>query len=134
MGKYASLEKEVFAVFDLAGWKALSIPTFPLNFITSVVGNKYVRVGILANGQGINMSSVAGIMMIDIFIPAGYGPSVASAIADNLDTYLVGKSLTTDTGITQCGNSSLTHIGQDKANAALHRSIYSIPFNYYVGV
>lgn len=134
MSKYTSLEADVFSIFASAEWQAEGIKTFPGNFTGSIVGNEYIRVSLVAsNENNANIPrSVAGVLMIDIFIPAGQGPARAAAIADTLDKYLAGKNLkTTSYGNTQFSSSSLSPRGHDSANPSLFRSVYSIPFNFF---
>ena len=131
MGKYEALSKDIFGVFGTAEWKAENIKTYPSNFVGVDAGNRYIRVQVLPQGTGLNLKSASGQVLIDIFTPAGGGPIEAMLIADRLDAYLVGKSKQTGAAVTQLGNSALASIGQDKANPALHKSQYSIPFNYY---
>lgn len=132
MGKYANLEKDVFSVFSASNWVAENIKTYPNNFLAINAGNEYIRVLVIPNSNGINLRSVSGVLIIDIFISAGSGPNKASLIADKLDLYLVGKSKTTGlNNITQFKNSTLSHVGVDKDNPSLYRSTYTIPFNYF---
>lgn len=130
-GVYENLHKDIFSVFGAAGWVAESITTFPENFTGAVSSREYIRIKILANTEGLNISSIAGLLMIDIFVPAGGGPLRSSQIADRLDAYLVGRSLHLSSGHTQFWRSSLSNFGLDTDNASLFRSIYSIPFNHF---
>jgi hypothetical protein len=132
--KYSSLYGDIYAIFDLAGWKAENIKTFPENFVGSVVGDEYVRVNIVASGNtgDKRIGSVSGLLIIDIFIPAGAGPRRAATIADKLDKYLAGQSKKlTSNGNTQFGISAMSPLGNDRDNASLYRFHYSIPFNYF---
>jgi hypothetical protein len=134
MNKYSSLYKDVYSIFGAIGWMTEGIKTVPENFVGSSIGNTYVRVAIVASGQTVvnPPRSVAGQLMIDIFIPAGGGSNETTRIADKLDDYLAGKTIkTNDGGSTQLGYSNLVSMGNDKANPSLYRSSYSIPFNYY---
>jgi hypothetical protein len=132
MGKYADLEKDIFSVFATVLWKAEKIKTYPANVQAISTGESFIRVSIIPSGSGINLKSISGVVIIDIFISAGSGPNSASLIADKLDTYLVGKSLSTQTGrVTQFQNSSLAPIGTDPDNPTLYRSSYTIQFSYF---
>jgi hypothetical protein len=132
MGKYQSLEKDIFSIFAATTWVNEDIPTYPQNFIGVIGGKDYLRVSIIASGEGINLQSSSGILKIDIFTKAGQGPSSANVIADKLDKYLVGKSINLlNNNVTQFGKSSLNPIGVDTANKSLYRNQYSIPFNYF---
>src|SRR5210317_305563 len=98
VGKFKNLQDDIFTIFNSDTWKAENINTYPSNFITVDPGNEFVRVSIIPNGEGINLKSASGVLMADIFTTAGSGPSRASLIADTLDTYLQGKSLSTISG------------------------------------
>jgi len=132
MGKYESLHRDILSVFGTAAWNAESIKTFPSNYIGVDAGDKYIRVHVLPNGSGLNRSSVSGQVLIDIFTSAGKGTLDASLIADRLDAYLVGRSKKLTSGTIQFAEaSSMTHLGADKVNNALHASKYAVSFNYF---
>jgi hypothetical protein len=132
MGKYENLEKDVFSIFGSTSWKNENIKTFPVNFIELTPGTEFVRVSVIPSGNGINLTSISGVLIIDIFTSAGNGPRKTSLIADKLDSYLVGKSVSTVSGnSTQFNKSALAYLGLDTVNSALYRATYSIPFNYF---
>lgn len=132
MGKYANVQADIFSIFSDNTWKAENIKSYPTNSVAVNSGNEFIRINIIPSGAGINLSSISGILIIDIFTSAGSGPNRATLIADRLDSYIVGKSLSTVNGIvTQFLNSSMDYIGRDPDNVSLFRSAYSIPFNYY---
>lgn len=132
MGKYQALEADLFSIFATAAWKAEAINTYPANFVPASPGSEFVRVSAIPSGPGLNLSSVSGIFVVDIFISAGGGPSRTSFIADKLDTYLVGKSIMTGAnGVTQLRDSSLGVGAPDRDNPTLYRTPYTIPFNYF---
>jgi hypothetical protein len=132
MGKYKNLQTDVFSVFGSDTWKAENIKTFPSNFNPSNQGNEFIRVTILSGKPGINVYSVSGTFVIDIFTSAGLGPDRSITIADKLDQYLVGNSIQSSLGtITQFLNSTFESRGLDKDNPSLYRSIYTIPFSYF---
>jgi hypothetical protein len=132
MGKYADLEKDVYSVFSSNEWKAEDIKTFPTNFVVmNTTSDEFIRVSVIPSGKPINRYSLAGVLIIEIFIAAGSGTRRAMAIADTLDSYLVDQSKKTSTGVTQFGISSLMHNGPDKALPVIHKSTYTINFNFY---
>lgn len=132
MGKYLNLQSDLFSIFDSAAWKAENIRTYPSNFVAVNSGNEFIRVSIIPSGNGINLSSVSGVIIIDIFTSAGNGPKAAILIADKLDSYLVGKSVKTVSNVvTQFSNSTLSSGSTDRDNSALYRVSYTIPFNYF---
>lgn len=131
MGKYSNLQDDIFSVFASVGWGAENIKTYPSNFLAVNPGTEFLRVSILPSREGLNLKSSSGLMMVDIFVPAGKGPTRANEISDKLDSYLVGKSLSTAGGVTQLTKSYLNVIGQDKDNPSLFRVTYTVPFNYF---
>lgn len=130
MGKYSDSKSDIFSIFASAPWVAENIATIPNNFNPSTIGDEYIRVSVLTS-KGLNLKSLDGMLMIDIFTPAGSGPQRTDAIADRLDTYLVGKSLSTITGkVTQFFDSSLGNGKTDTDNPTLCRTIYTLTFKY----
>jgi hypothetical protein len=132
MGKYTVLQTDVFSIFASTTWKAENLKTYPTDTIAINSGSEFLRVNIIAGGEGVNLKSVSGVLIIDIFVSAGNGPGRANSIADVLDTYLVGKSFKLAKPITtQFMGSSMVFVGRDPDNAALSMYSYSIPFNYF---
>ena len=138
MSKYASLHENVYPIFGTDQWKAEKIQTFPVNHTGKPIGKprvntsgEYIRVSVIPSGNSLNIRSISGVLMIDIFTKAGNGPNRYYSIADKLDTYLVGRSLNTTQGKTvQLFSSMLQPSGLDKDDPTLFRTTYSIPFNY----
>jgi len=132
MGKYTTLETDVFSVFSSTLWKSEKISTYPNNFVVNNNSSEFIRVTIIPSGNGLNIASTSGMLIIDIFTFAGEGTKKPSLIADKLDQYLVGKSLNTSPkSTTQFQGSSLSFGDIDKDNSSLFRSTYTIPFNFY---
>jgi hypothetical protein len=131
MGKYESLEKGIFSIFGKAAWTAENIKTQPSNYLSVGTKTEFIRVSLIPSGKGLNLGSASGVIIIDIFTPAGKGPQRFSFIADKLDMYLAGKSVTTSAGTVQCGISTMNPRGADVDNPGLHWSQYTIPFNFF---
>jgi hypothetical protein len=132
MDKYSIVVQDVLSIFGTPSWKAEGIKTFPANFVAIEPGNEYVRVTVIPGGRGLNPRSLSGILIIDIFIPAGNGQKRASFIADKLDKYLDCKTLSASSAYSiQCARSSLTFSGLDADNPSLYRATYTIPFNLF---
>lgn len=132
MGKFTSLQTEVFQIFGTAQWAAENIKTVPTNMIDDTDNKPYIRVSILASGGGVNAYSVSGILLIDIFTAINVGPGPASAMADKLDNYLLGKIFTADSkSVTQFSGSTFAPGGQDADNPMLFRSKYQVNLNYF---
>jgi hypothetical protein len=131
MNKYSKLQSNIFSVFSSEAWKAEGLKTFPDNLAIIDPGSEFIRVSILPGNVGININSVSGVLIVDIFTSAGSGPNKTTTIADKLDRYLVGKTLSVNTSSVQFSNSTMQPRGLDRDNPSLHRSIYTIPFNYF---
>lgn len=128
MSKYGSINQDLFAVFASPEWQLADILAVPNNY-NGPSAPEYIRVTILPSRPSTlyqNLDTVDGVLMIDIFTPAGQGPGRASAIADVLDSFFQGKT----NGGCQTFVSSLSHYGKDRDNQSLHRSIYSIAFKF----
>ncbi|WP_396189862.1 hypothetical protein [Flavobacterium sp.] len=132
MGQYSTIRSQVFSVFGSDTWKAENIKTVPNNFIGLVGQTDYVRVTVIVSkSRFLNTRSNSGMLNIDIFTAAGMGPNASDVIADKLDNYLQYKTFQTGSDNVQFQGSSLAHIGLCPDNKSLHRSIYSIPFNFF---
>jgi hypothetical protein len=131
MGKFTSLFTNVYSVFGTSEWTANNIKTIPANFTGTVNNSKYIRVSVIPSDKGVNIKSVSGIVIIDIFVETGEGPSSITFIADKLDEFLVGRTIQVFTGSTQFLSSSLSLLGIDSFNTSLYRAKYEIPFNHF---
>lgn len=132
MGKYTSLEKDIFDLINTNLNNVGTLRIYPSNFADVTPEQQFVKVTIVPSGNGLNLKSVSGLLIADIYVPSGSGPRGTSILADGLDSQLVGKTLKTTTGgTTQFGNSTMTPVGIDKANPTLFRSTYTIPFNFF---
>lgn len=131
MGKFNDTEAGVLSIFGKPAWLSNSIKTYPSNYET-ISGTEYIRISVVPSGKGINLNSISGIVIVDIFTSLGTGPKRLNIISDTLDAYLVGKSIETDLGVIQLYNSAMIPKGIDKDNPTLYRALYSIPFNFFV--
>lgn len=132
MSKYSLIESQVYGIFGTDEWKGEKVKTFPTNFAAHDAGDEYIRVSVLPQGKGINIYSVSGVIIIEIFSPAGVGPAKATLIADKLDRYLCGKAFSPVSGSQlQIGETSLQYLGNDSVNPTLHRAKYTAYFNYF---
>jgi hypothetical protein len=132
MGKYSALQKDIFAIFDSAAWKAENIKTYPSDFIATDASNEFIKISVSLGSTDLLDDSLQGLLNVDIFTPAGFGPKKSNGIADKLDKYLEKKSVKLTTGgVTQFSLSSLQVFGKDPNNPSLSRSRYQIPFKFY---
>ena len=90
MGKYSNLLSDVNSIFAATAWTNENIKTFPDNFIKMDAGTEFIKLSVIPSGLGINVRSISGVLIIDIYTPSGNGPKRSLAIADKLDTYLAG--------------------------------------------
>jgi len=132
MTKYADIVSDVFSVFAMTAWADLNIATIPDNVPRPADIAEYVHVSVIPSGGGINIGSGSGILSADIYTPRGQGPLRAALIADFLDGFLVGNSLTSGEGTSQFLGSSFATSGIDKENPDLYKSVYSITFKHFV--
>jgi|SRR5210317_109133 len=132
MGQYLNIENNIFSVFNTDAWKAESIKTLPNNLVNVNSDGEFIRVSIIPSGNLTNINAKTGVLIIDIFTKVGIGPKRSITIADQLDSYLSGKTLSTTQGISvQFMGSSLKPNGRDKDNPTLYWYTYTIPFNYF---
>jgi hypothetical protein len=131
MSRYSTVLNDIFSVFATPQWVSQDVKTFPDNFVSVDAGNEFIRVSVIPQSRGLNRNSIAGVLQIDIFTPAGNGPKGVMALADKLDQFLKNKSFMTASNNTQMLDSTLSLRGKDSANPALFRSVYTIPFNSY---
>jgi hypothetical protein len=133
MGKFIDLQTELFNIIEANKSAFGTVKVYPANFVSVNPGNNFLRVTVIPTGPGINLRSVSGLVTVDIYVPVGEGPKSTSLIADQMDTYLVGKSFNTlgNNGTLQFSNSSLAPGTIDRDSPGLYRSTYSIPFNFF---
>jgi hypothetical protein len=132
MGKYTELTSGIFKFFSGLTWGLENIPTYPQGVTAKENDEKFIRISISPSGDGINLQSVSGICIIDIYTALTMGPMEPLSIADKLDEYLVGQDRIMDNGRLQFPiSSTLAPKGQDKDNLSLVRHSYTIPFKYF---
>lgn len=127
MGKYLASTQLIFAKFGDISWTDLGIATGPSDTPLPEGVLEYVRVTVIHGSTSVNHKSISGIVNVEIFTENGLGPTRALEIADALDTLLSKRT----SGTNQTLASNLTPMGVDKANPALQRHLYSIPFNFF---
>lgn len=130
MGKYITLQTNIFTIFGSQEWNAENVKTVPTNFTGIDFSEEFIRISIVPSNKGLNRKSVSGILIADIFTKAGDGPTRAFDLADKLDTYLQNKYFSIDPNAIQFFGSMFRTDTLDSDNPSLFRSTYSIPFNY----
>lgn len=132
MGKYINLQKAIYSFFSGLTWGLEEIPSYPQDVAITETHEKYVRISIIPGGDGINLKSVSGICIIDIYTSADLGITGPLSIADKLDEYLVGgEKYLNDSRLQFPKNSTMVPKGRDKENPNLIRHSYTIPFVYF---
>ena len=131
MGRYLTLQTKVFSVFGTPEWQAEGVRTVPDNFTPPDTAEEFIRINIVPSNTGINIASLSGICLIEIYTAFGAGTSRINEIADKLDKYLLGKSIGVGSQTVQFGISTAAPRGQDKINPLLTRQDYTIPFNLF---
>lgn len=137
MGKYTSCMVDLFSIFDSQSWKNENIKTFPEGFVQTGGGTEFIRFDAVSQSRregnkNLNLNSLHGVIIVDIFVPAGFGPARANTIADILDKHFAGKEIRNSLkGTTQLLSSTLAPKGVDKVNKSLQTYQYSLPFNYF---
>lgn len=129
MTLYEKISRSILAIFGGTEWTSNGVKTVPENFVLNDDAlDEFVRLHVIVSGYGPNIVSKSGMLMVDIFTPAGTGPSRAFVIAGLLDSVLASKSFASNGISTQFKQSSAALLGRDSANPALHQTQYSIPF------
>lgn len=132
MAKYEDSLSQIFSIFGSTAWKSQNIKTYPSNFVAKEATSEFIRVSVIPSGKGINLKSISGLLIIDIFVSAGDGPKKLFQIADKLDEYLCGKTVrTSSSNKVQMRDSSLSATKVDDDNPTICKASYSIPFNYF---
>jgi hypothetical protein len=133
MSKFSSLEKGIYTVFGNKSWTDLEIPTIPSNFIYEKEG-EFVRINIIPSDSSVNLASLGGMLIIDIFTEVNLGTRRAVELADLLDEFLFSKNvLYSETENIQFFNSNLVHNSVDPDDPSLFRSTYTIQFQFFRG-
>lgn len=126
--KYASIKSALFGVLSTPEWLAEGIRMFPAGEPVGSPEQGYCRLNIIPSKLGVNLNSVQGIVIVEIYTPVGGGATTAAyAIADKLDKYFVGKQL----GSVQLYGSSMSPRGLDTDTPTLCRFQYSVTFSQF---
>jgi hypothetical protein len=132
-GRYSNLLDDVFSLFASQEWIDEGFLVVPKEHVTDKKLSEYGRFSIITNGEGFK-DSLSGIMYIDIFTPNGVGPKRAYQLADILDKYFAGQSLTTQNNVATTQfrrESNFEPRGVDSKNTALFHSTFQIQFSYF---
>ncbi len=130
---FSKIKSDVYGVFASAGWTATGYKTYPDNYSGAIDSSSaFIRVTILPGKSTIDAhglkKKLSGMLILSIFVKAGNGDSELFSIADSIDSFFQGKTLTNGT---QFGTSTLMKLGLDPADKSLYRGDYSINFKAY---
>jgi len=130
---YNLLKTDVYSIFASTEWLASGVKAYPANY-SGLIDNTgpFLRINILPGTPSIAAYELKkkfdGLLILSIFVKAGNGDSDLFTVADTLDSFFQGKTLTNGT---QFGVSTLSALGLDPADKSLYRGDYSINFKAY---
>ncbi len=132
MSKYSDLSAAVLSVFGTVEWALENLSVFPSDYIKPTNVTEFIRLSIIPSGSSVNIQSVSGVVIFDIFFVSGNGPQRGNQIADILDKYLATKTRTISSGrVVQFSTSNVQPLGKDPENPNLSRIQYTIPFSLF---
>jgi hypothetical protein len=131
LSRFADLIEDVFSIFAQDSWAQERIRIFPLGVVPKEFPPEYLIMTLLSTGETLNRASLSGLLLLDGFTQIKAAPTRIMAVADKLDTFLVHKSFSTGSGVTQFGIATMEDRGIDRNKSGLHRFLYSIPFNHF---
>jgi len=130
---FDKLRQDIYSVFASFAWKANNIKVYPENYQGDVGSQTpYIRLTIIPGAASLDSFSIgkrlSGRIILSIFVDNTAGDKDLYNVADLLDNYFQGKTLTNGT---QFGPSTVTPLGIDNVNSSIYRGDYSIKFNSY---
>jgi hypothetical protein len=130
---FSKIKSDVYGVFASSTWTATGYKTYPDNYSGAIDSSAaFIRVTILPGKSTIDAhglkKKLSGMLILSIFVKAGNGDAELFSIADSIDSFFQGKTLTNGT---QFGTSTLMKLGLDPADKSLYRGDYSINFKAY---
>jgi hypothetical protein len=119
----------IFGIFASNEWKTHGIKTVPQDTVLPTGTVPFVRVSVLPSAYGVNIVSLGGMVMLEIYTPSGDGPALSVSIADKLRSLISNKSLTAPSGRTvQFRSPTLSAKGADPRNSSLSKSVLVFEF------
>jgi len=133
MNMYSNLKSDIYGVFASSTWTATGYKAYPSNYSGEINStSSFIRISILPGNGTVESHGLkkkfSGMLILSIFVKAGNGDSELFTIADTIDSFFQGKTLTNGT---QFGASTLMQLGPDLADKSLYRGDYSINFKAY---
>jgi len=130
---FNKIRQDIYGVFASNLWENLGIRVFPENY-QGDIGTQlpYIRLTIIPGVATLNSHNLekqlSGRMVLSIFVDNNAGDKDLYELADIINDYFQGKTLTNGT---QFGPSTLIPLGIDKINSSIYRGDYSITFKKY---
>ena len=130
---YSNLLTDVYSVFASASWVTTGYKAYPIHYSGAIDSTQpFIRISVLpAKGEvdshGIT-KKIQGLLILSIYVSAAEGATKLFQIADTIDGFFEGKTLTNGT---QFKTSYINTLGLDSANDALYRGDYTINFTAY---
>lgn len=132
MSQYTSLISEVEGAFASQEWLENSIAVYPINFNDPNRPNEFVIVEVLPSKPLMSefggSLQVAGLIIVQIYVPANSGSRRLYEISDLLDKIMQKKVINVNI---QTESSTLDVKGVDSDDPGLFRGDYSVRFNSY---
>lgn len=130
---FDKLRQDIYSVFASFAWEANNIKVYPENYQGDVGSTlPYIRLTIIPGNASMDSFSIgkrlSGRIILSVFVDNTAGDKDLYNVADLLDNYFQGKTLTNGT---QFGPSTITPLGIDNVNSSIYRGDYSINFNSY---
>jgi hypothetical protein len=130
---FSKLKSDVYGVFASSAWIATGYKAYPDNYSGAIDSSSaFIRITILPGKSTVDAhglkKKLSGMLILSIFVKAGNGDAQLFSIADSIDSFFQGKTLTNGT---QFGTSTLVKLGLDPADKSLYRGDYSINFKAY---
>jgi len=130
---FDKLRQDIYSVFASTAWKYNNIKVYPENYQGNIGSQlPYIRLTIIPGSASLDSFSLkkrlSGRIVLSVFVDNTAGDKDLYSVADLLDDYFQGKTLTNGT---QFGPSTVVPLGIDKVNSSIYRGDYSINFNTY---
>lgn len=130
---YDLVKQDVYSVFASSSWTATGYKAYPDNYSGTIdITDSFLRISILPANSRVEAHGfkkrLNGLLILSIFVKAGNGDSDLFSVADTLDSFFEGKTLTNGT---QFGPSNITKLGLDPVDKSLYRGDYKINFIAY---
>lgn len=130
---FNNIRQDIYGVFATQLWKNNGIKTYPDNYQGNIGATKpFIRMTIIPGSAKFSSfhlkKELSGRLILSIFVDNKKGETQLYEVADIIDSFFQGKTLTNGT---QFGPSAITPLGIDSANSSLYRGDYSITFKSY---